>query len=150
MSQDFGQILKQKMISSNRGILEYFEGCSGAEIEIIKQAQKVERLPEIYIQFLLTMGKTAGGIVFRGSDYSYQYLLNLKRWAMELIEENDVSIQLPNDAFIFFMHQGYNFHFFHTNLGDDPSVYYFHDGERDFSLSAESLSDWYEKFIFHS
>ncbi len=36
---------------------------------------------------------------------------------------------MPEDAFVFFMHQGYQFMFFRLSEGDDPPVYYYGEGE---------------------
>jgi len=38
---------------------------------------------------------------------------------------------LPSDAFIFSMHQGYEFWYFRISEGDNPPVYGFHEGEAD-------------------
>ena len=65
-----------------------FKGCTPEEIETLKKAQRVRRLPEVYRQFLLAMGHSGTGILFVGSDSNYSELLTMKDDAIELIEEN--------------------------------------------------------------
>jgi hypothetical protein len=74
------------------------------------------------------MGKGADGLM-RGSEVLYQDLDELKEVAEALLEDNEFSEKLPDDAFVFFMHQGYQFDFFCTSEGDDPPVYRFLEGE---------------------
>ncbi len=40
----------------------------------------------------------------------------------------DFTGTLPEDAFVFFMHQGYHFNFFRTSAGDDPPIYRYLEG----------------------
>ena len=72
------------------------------------------------------MGK-GGGSILKGSDCFYAHLPHLKQWAIELLEENNFSGVLPDDAFVFFMHQGYQFAFMCISEGDNPPVYYYNE-----------------------
>lgn len=82
--------------------------------------------PAIYRKFLLTMGKSAGKFML-GSDAFYDNLIDINEWALELIVENNLP-PLPEGAFVFWMHQGYQMAFFTEGEGDDPPVYYFSEG----------------------
>lgn len=56
-------------------------------------------------------------------------LSGLNEAATGLLQENDKNYKLPSDAFVFYMHQGYQFMFFRLSEGDDPPVYFFGEGE---------------------
>jgi hypothetical protein len=64
-----------------------------------------------------------------GTDVFYRKVWGLRDGATELLQENNVAATLPDDAFVFYMHQGYQFMFFHTQEGDNPAVCYYNEGE---------------------
>jgi hypothetical protein len=104
--------------------------CTAAEISLLEQNTHL-LLPGAYKEFLLTMGKGAGDLLV-GSDVFYQQIGNLQESAKEMLSEDAFPQKLPADAFVFFMHQGYQFNFFCTSEGDDPPVYrYFEGKDRD-------------------
>ena len=78
-------------------------------------------LPWSYECFLRSMGRDAGGI-FAGSDLSYAEVLGLRRDAQELLLENESKFILPEDAVVFWMHQGYQFAFLQGSNGPNPTV----------------------------
>ena len=100
-------------------------------------------LPEVYKEFLRLMGKGAGNYM-RGSSVFYDELLSLRDGANRLVEENDLP-PLPPDAFVFWMHQGYQAAYFNLHDGDDPPVYYFTEGKemKEFILAEKSLTDFF-------
>src|SRR5882672_9133994 len=83
-------------------------GCSSKEISNIESFFHVN-LPEIYREFLLTMGKGAGTYM-EGSSVFYNEIFDLREGGLSLL--NDDGLDLPDNAFIFWMHQGYQFAFF--------------------------------------
>src|SRR6266851_6487960 len=97
--------------------------CTEDEVHTLER-QLGFSLPGAYKEFLLWMGHGAG-ILLRGSDCFYQHLPPLRTWAEELLEENNFPEPLPEDAFVFFMHQGYQFNFFRISEGDDPPVHFY-------------------------
>jgi hypothetical protein len=119
-------------------------GCSPAEIERIKETCK-SHLPSSYLEFLTIMGRGAGRY-FRGTDMYFPVIIKLQEWAIEIVAENPNKFQLPNDAFVFSMHQGYQFMYFRTNGGDDPKVYYYMEG-RD---QAECITDSFSAYLLQS
>lgn len=167
---DFGQRLKQhyqehieKMKAVNDGTfmtLHYkmayhgnFEGMSDAEIEQVRTAQNVNHLPQVYVDFLRTMGHQAGGI-FTGCSVSLRELLILKKALLNMMAQNrgiDLKIpQLPDTAFIFLCIQGVDFFFFDTASGqDDPPVQYYMDSLSQFYPVAETLSSWFWEQAFN-
>ncbi|MBX3242022.1 MAG: SMI1/KNR4 family protein [Chitinophagaceae bacterium] len=116
-------------------------GCSLKEVSKIESLFQTN-LPATYIDFLTRMGKGAGNFL-RGSSAFYNEIFYLKEWASELLLENDFK-SLPEDAFVFFMHQGYQFAFFCNYDNDDPPVYYYHEGMNlsDFEKKEERFTDF--------
>jgi hypothetical protein len=103
--------------------------CTLEEIIAIEKTFKI-KLPQAYQDFLLTMGHS-GGDFLKGSDCFYKQLPLLKEWAIELLEENNFTEPLPDDAFVFFMHQGYQFSFFRLSEGDNPPIYFYYEGQKE-------------------
>jgi hypothetical protein len=104
-------------------------GCSDEEIERLETHYNV-RLPQSYRDFLHAMGHRAGE--FFGDnieDIYYDRVFGLRERAEEVLEDNDEPFRLPEDAFVFAMHEGYIFLYFRISKGDDPPVYiYKEDG----------------------
>lgn len=100
-------------------------GCSTQEIQELETACQL-KLPAAYRQFLLYFGRDAGAYMI-GSDFTYGWLMTMKDGANELLAENGLAA-LPEDTFVFWMHQGYQFCFFHCNDAiDNPPVYYYNE-----------------------
>ncbi len=100
-------------------------------------------LPKVYKVFLLLMGRGAG-VYMQGSSVFYNELFLLKEGVKELLSENNME-PIPKDAFVFWMHQGYQAAYFKLNEGDDPPVYYFSEGQENtvFELKEESLTKFF-------
>ncbi len=101
--------------------------CTEEEVSSIEQKLGIF-LPDAYKEFLLWMGHGSGRLM-QGSDCFFKHLPALQEWAIELLQENHFPELLPNDAFVFFMHQGYQFSFLRTSEGADPPIYYYCEGE---------------------
>jgi SMI1-KNR4 cell-wall len=54
--------------------------------------------------------------------------MGLQEEAVALLNYNNEDFILPTDAFVFSMHQGYEFKYFKTSEGDDPPVYQYVEG----------------------
>jgi SMI1 / KNR4 family (SUKH-1) len=85
-------------------------------------------LPQSYREFLLWMGSWGGGLLV-GSDCFYGDLKDIQECAREILKENNFPGVLPDDAFVFWMHQGYQFLFFRSCEGENPPVYYYLEEE---------------------
>ena len=96
-------------------------GCSDREIAQLELDLGIQ-LPCVYREFLLRMGRSAGGL-FVGSDAFFPKLRRLQTWASEMLSEVKSPFILPTDAFVILMHQGYVCFFIRTMDGDDPPVY---------------------------
>jgi hypothetical protein len=106
-------------------------------------ATKGINLPRTYKDFLKIMGHGAGKFL-RGSDCLYQHLPQIQEWAKQLLVENDFPQTLPEDAFVFFMHQGYQFSFFRLSEGDNPPTYSYCEGQEQpyFVKSHDQFSEF--------
>ncbi len=118
--------------------------CNARDIENIEQKLKV-KLPEEYLEFLLTMGRGAGKFML-GSDVFIDELLTLKEGALEIIDENNLP-PLPPNAFVFWMHQGYQFAFFEINEKNQLDIYFFSEGNnmKNYKFLNYSLAEFFYK-----
>jgi len=136
--------LKSRVFTSPHFHSVTFIGCSDDEIREIERQLKLS-LPEAYKEFLRWMGKD-GGPVLKGSDCFYKHLPHLRAWADELLEENNLSGILPENSFVFFMHQGYQFAFMYPEDSENPPIYYYNEMEysadKGFTISYNSFTDF--------
>ncbi|HEY0604723.1 MAG TPA: SMI1/KNR4 family protein [Herpetosiphonaceae bacterium] len=131
-----------EVITASKIAPEQLIPCSEADIRQL-EAQLGLKIPQAYREFLLTMGLGAGGLL-DGTHCWYPNLIDLQAWGIELLEENNVSDLLPEDAFVFWMHQGYMMAFFRVSEGDDPPVYFFGEGRNltTFTLTKHTCSSF--------
>jgi hypothetical protein len=99
---------------------------------------------------LEVIGKGAGPFM-EGSFCFYDKLELIQSEAEELLQENKFK-ECPKNAFVFWLHQGYQFAFFLINEGDNPSVYYYNEtlNQEDFIKTYERLSDFYYDELINS
>lgn len=142
--------LKQKINQLDTYVIskpKEFEGCSQLEIDSLMQAQSVTFLPETYRHFMSEMGKYAKELFTRDSAYTCKYSGENKDVAIEILTENNSSLQLPSDAFVFITYEVVGFAYFHTRPeNDNPPVYSYFRGGLEFKLEANSFTD----FLFAS
>ncbi|MBX3255755.1 MAG: SMI1/KNR4 family protein [Chitinophagaceae bacterium] len=119
----------------------FLKGCSSKEILKIEDFFQV-KLPEKYIEFLKIMGKGAGDFL-KGSSVFYNEIFELREAAVELLEDDNFKT-LPETAFVFFMHQGYQFAFFNIGESDNPAIYYYYEGRNklDFEKKERTFTDF--------
>lgn len=84
------------------------------------------KLPFAYREFLNYMGRGASRFMV-GSSVFMNELLELYDGALELCEENNIT-PIPENAFVFWMHQGYQALYFLPGEEEDPAIYYYHEG----------------------
>ncbi|HEX2907821.1 MAG TPA: SMI1/KNR4 family protein [Phototrophicaceae bacterium] len=107
-----------------------FRGCTEEELEAVRIKQGVGYLPLLYQQFLLEMGN-GGCYLYTGSEYTIADLLELKIRANTLLATANQK-NLKSDVFVFLMHQGYAFMYFHTeDRNDNPPVYVYCNGREE-------------------
>lgn len=116
----------------------------GATVEDVVALEKTfgKNLPKQYREFLLAVGCGAGDF-FRGTDIFLPTLQCLKKEAIDLLAENDENVELGEDAFVFSMHQGYEFTYFNVSEGDAPPCTNMSKAaERLYLHGARSASFW--------
>lgn len=122
------------------------QGCTQAEIAEI-EARISTPLPSVYREFLFQAGHRAG-LFYEGSNMFYPGLLELREAACELLQEAHNNFVLPMDAFVFFMHQGYQFMYFRIVAGEaDPSIYNYIEGDAIPEQMYESFSAFLKESI---
>ncbi|NJN72899.1 MAG: SMI1/KNR4 family protein [Limnothrix sp. RL_2_0] len=127
--------------------LEENRPCSSSEIKELEKQLNI-CLPKIYVDFLLILGRGTQDF-WKGEDCFFKHLPTLQIWARELLDEDKSLVKLPSDAFVFFMHQGYQFSFFKTSEGQDPPIYHYSEGQnkKHFIQIHNRFSDFLEAEI---
>ncbi|WPV63913.1 deaminase domain-containing protein [Chitinophaga sp. LS1] len=115
-------------------------GCSSFQVRSLERYFKI-KLPMVYKDFLYAMGIDAGRFM-KGSDAFYRHLYNLKDGFLSELFYTD--LELLENSFVFWTHQGYQYAFFLLDAGDNPPVYYYLEGETEFK-KIESLSAFWER-----
>jgi len=128
------------LIRSQIATVDDIQGCNENEIKELEE-EIGHSLPIIYRKFLLDMGHHAG-VLFQGTDIFFRSIKGLTQEAKELLEENQEPFILPDDAFVFSMHQGYEFNYFKFSEGEDPPVYQYIEGEGNPKLAWNSFSSF--------
>lgn len=104
--------------------------CTLEEIAEIKAKQQVEALPELYMAFLLAVGKSDKPMRM---GYLYPEVLEFKNLAQMLLARYNPDMTLPNDAFVFVAYGSIDnpywyFQYFLTSGHPiDPDVYEMRD-----------------------
>ena len=114
-------------------------GCSDSQLQGFQQERGLE-LPSAYLRFLAVAGLDPGDFLV-GSDLRFEQLDDLQSGARYILED-DKGPALPDDAFVFCSHQGYQFLFFRLSQGPDPQVFWYLEESHEFKLVASSFSEW--------
>jgi hypothetical protein len=129
MDAEFSALLQSYLSNRNP------KGATEKEVSELESMYGV-RLPPDYREFLLHAGWGADGL-WVGSDYWLVRLPSLHDSAVELMA--DAGLEMPKGAFVFLMHQGYQFFYL---LPD--GVYYYLEGNEDVEKKAESFAEFFE------
>lgn len=92
VTESFGISLRQEMLRLKVFRSTYpdaFLGCSSEEIENAMQEQGVQFLPKIYREFMLEMGKRAGGWLFYDAVYFCPHVGKNKIDVEEILEKHN-------------------------------------------------------------
>jgi hypothetical protein len=117
--------------------------CSPEEVAKLEADLHV-RLPAAYRAYLLLMGNEPDPVL-TGTDCSIGDLYVLDQQAEELLAEDGNPFKLPPDAFVFEMHQGYEFMYFLCDgTSEDPPVFYYLEGEGVADRKFDRFSAWVE------
>jgi hypothetical protein len=113
--------------------------CSAFEVEELERNAGLP-LPAAYRAYLLIAGRQPPS-AWVGTDCTVSHLPELRGWAEDLLREGGQP-SLPPDAFVFLMHQGYQFMYFLADgCSDDPPVFYYLEGEPQVVRKFERFSD---------
>jgi hypothetical protein len=146
------QLLKKKDMKLNsieelvRILKEYGEDLIPMTISELKKVERLSggELPQVYREFLLSMGKGAGRFM-QGTSVFYDELFELRDWGNDLLDDNNLEV-LSENSFVFWMNQGYQMAYFVLGESENPIIYYFSEGKelKNF-VKKDSLLDFLGK-----
>ena len=120
----------------------------GVSVEDINRIEKQASvlLPRAYKDFLISFGKKAG---FFASDvvFFYSEILDLREELNEMIEEEGLDFEVPENAFVFSGYQGFQYHYFICDGRGDPEIYRIMDGGESTQKVAESFSGYLKSMV---
>jgi hypothetical protein len=94
-------------------------------------------LPPSYVEFMLLAGHGVDGYLV-GSDFTLGQLEGARGSAEDLLRESGLP-PLPSRAFVFSMHQGYQFYYFL-----DEAVYYYAESRANVEKRFNSFEEFFE------
>jgi SMI1 / KNR4 family (SUKH-1) len=110
------------------------KGCRSSRIATFEKRYGV-RLPDDYRAFLTKCGNGVQGL-WVGSDYTVDALDEMQDAGSELLA--DAGLSLPENAFVCWMHQGYQFMFVCPD-----GICYFLEGNEAFAKQYDSFADFF-------
>ncbi len=132
-------------------ILDIFKSKKGRTnkvrgVEKLDQIEKETGLcfPTIYKHFYKLCDRTIPHELV-GTDL-YNRNNELKKGAIELLEEDDSKFVFDKNDFVFMMHQGYMFWYFRADGDENPDVYYYHEGDL-IPNKKEKLRDFLKEYV---
>ncbi|MEO8612962.1 MAG: hypothetical protein ABI690_34030 [Chloroflexota bacterium] len=114
MRSQYTAIMEQlvERLASSAAYEGTLEGCSEDEIDEIRETQGVKRLPRMYREFLLHMGRHTGGLEgYLGFEITYPGVCEFKRMSFDLLRQPDIFVM--------------------THIADGDCAFYFHIDEDD-------------------
>lgn len=114
-------------------------GCSADQIAALA-GQADGHLPSTYLQFMEAAGNGVDDFL-RGSDFTVEDLDGVREAADELLVEAGQE-PLPSSAFVFVMHQGYQFYYF-----QDGAVFYFKEGDSRPEKRFDSFESFFDSVV---
>jgi hypothetical protein len=103
-------------------------------------------LPDAFREFLLWGGHWAE-LGMEGSDFFYSEIYSLtRRIALELLRFHSEPELLPEDAVVFWMHQGYMFEFIRASGGNHAPTWGYFDGD-DEVKEKDTIADFLLEFL---
>jgi SMI1 / KNR4 family (SUKH-1) len=100
-------------------------------------------IPDAYRDYLCIAGSSPPPALI-GSDCTVNDIYDLREVVIECLEEDKNPFLLPDNAIVFFMHQGYFFYYFLADgVTDDPAVYFYRSGTtKEVTQVNYRFSDW--------
>ncbi|RYJ14857.1 SMI1/KNR4 family protein [Halogeometricum borinquense] len=134
-----GEKAVELLVEHGYGPKEEIQGCTEEEIRELESEFNIS-LPEAYKSCMRHIGKHTNGFL-RGSEFTYPYMKDLREYAVDMIERQDVEFEFEDTDFVFMGHQGYSFFYFNTQNGSNPPVYLFMSPDEP-NKEADSFSEW--------
>ena len=134
----------EKMVNDYNNQGHKFYPASKEHIERLLEIW--EHLPASYMEFLQVMGGGSGHGFLVGESIFTDELFYLKKWGIELLEENNSICKLSDKDFVFWMSQGCMFCYFNIYDGDDPPVYFYTENE---SNRIKKVSNHFSEFMWN-
>lgn len=119
--------LKKKHLQLGHIFRKKVKPCTIDEIDYLESNIGFS-LPKSYREFMLWGGHKTGGLM-DGSDFFFEHLLPIQETAREILSDDEFEKPLPQKAFIFLMHQDYQFLFFDAGEGENPFVYSYRENQ---------------------
>lgn len=114
-------------------------GCSIELLNKSQEEQGVNYLPPSYSKFMLSFGDLFDILLGFSCNCGFLEESNHKQDLMDALQEKGLS--LPTDAFVFFSHEGYVWHFFRTKENvENPPVYSYSEAELGIRMIAGSFT----------
>lgn len=132
--------IQERLLKTGSVTQAEIRGCSQSEVDGLEKTFG-HTLPKAYREYLLSVGHSAGSFL-AGTDTFFRHLPLLADEATELLNESLPESKLPPKAFVFYMHQGYEFGFFLIDDGDDPAVYQYIEGDDSPKIVWNSFTDY--------
>lgn len=135
------EVFCEWIVESGLAAKNEIAGCTENEIAAITQCVGTS-LPQVYIEFLNVLGKSCGNFL-QGTDIFCDAILEIQDWALELVNEENKPDILPENSFILFMHQGYQFGYFLLDNKANPPIYFFSEGMKAPEKKWKSLEEFF-------
>lgn len=118
--------------------------------EVCKKERELNVVfPNAYKEYLMQMGKDTSPGFLTGADCFFKDIVNLKKYAEELLEEDETPFKLKDNYFVFWMMQGMIFAFFKLNTNDDPEIFVYDENseQEDFFKISPSFSSFLNSIL---
>ena len=135
------------------GYKDYFEvrsGCTEEEVTEIEEKLKV-KFPRSYREVYLILGKQRGFRFIDDNSYKFPQYEEMRAGAEEIISSCETDFSLEENMFIVgcFMENGM-FYFFKLDEGDNPPIYRYVEGDKEYKLAAESCSLFVQQRLWYA
>jgi hypothetical protein len=126
-----------------------FIGCSDQEIDQLAEAQQVKYLPDVYRHLMSRAGKAGISYIYQDYDGTYETVLILKEFVREDIQDCELDLQYPDDAFLFAFYTEKYLMFRTYDCNPDPAVYIFSHETGHWHKAFDSFSEFlWTRYLF--
>lgn len=117
--------IRERLARAKICIDSEISGCTEAEVRETERRLGFS-LPRVYRDFMLEMGRGAGGL-FSDYDWTIDQLELIQIEAREIVSEMDLEPSFFDNAFVLMIHDRYEFKFIYLG-SDDPPIHAFVEG----------------------